>query len=62
MAVKGGICLYQGSFTGGYWNAGATTAPQIFTGKTVTTARTSVLNNEAVQVAVVTACIFDGFT
>lgn len=53
--LGGGVDCTMGAFTGGCWNAGAITAPQIFTGDVVITASKSVPNNEAALLVVVTA-------
>lgn len=66
-AVKGAgawgedsVQLYLGTLMGGCWNAGATKTPQILAGDVTIMAPRSVPNNEATQLAVVTAWQIQG--
>ena len=53
--VRGASVCTVGTFTGSCWNAGATTAPHIFTGDVVITAPKSVPDNKGTQLAGVMA-------
>lgn len=55
---RDGVCVFDctlGDLTSGCWNAGATTAAQIFTSNVIIIFPKSVPNNEAMLLAVVTA-------